>query len=63
MKERFEKVLKKMSCTAFDVAAAPMYIVIFGVPALLIAAVGLICFFAVRKIIKISKEKKTEGRQ
>ena len=62
MRERFDTAIKKISCTAFDVAAAPMFIVVFGVPALLIIAAAAIGIFAVKKIMKISREKKS-GRE
>lgn len=54
---------KWMANTAFDAAAAPMFIVIFGVPILLILAVAGLIFLAVKAVMKISREKKQEDRE
>ena len=62
MKERFGKLVKKMSCTAFDVAAAPMFIVAFGLPVLLIVVTVLMVVGAVSKIVKINKKGKEDPR-
>ena len=62
MRKRFDKLLKQMSCTAFDVAAAPMIIVAFGLPVLLIAVIVLMVVSAVRRIVKINKKGKEDPR-
>jgi hypothetical protein len=46
----------------FDVAAAPLLIVIFGIPILLALAVAGLVYFAVKAVMKISREKKQEER-
>ena len=40
MKQRLNKLIKKLNNSMFDVAAAPMFIVMFGVPILLFAIVA-----------------------
>jgi len=62
MRNKTERLFKKMSNTAFDVAAAPMFLVAFGVPALLILIAVLIVVDAVRRIIKINKKGKEDPR-
>ena len=56
-------MMRRVNNTAFDVAAAPMFIVALGVPVLLIVAAVLICFFAVKKITAISREKKAAEKK
>ena len=58
MKKYLEKMIRKVNNSAFDAAAGPIIIMAVGLPVLLIAVAALICFFAVRAIIKISREKK-----
>ncbi|MBQ4650685.1 MAG: hypothetical protein IJB73_08290 [Firmicutes bacterium] len=60
MREYINKMIKKVNNSVFDVAAAPMYIAFIGLPVLFIVVAALICFFAVRAIIKISREKKAK---
>lgn len=60
MKKYLEKMIKKVNNSAFDAAAGPIIIMAVGLPVLLIAVAALICFFAVRAIIRISREKKEE---
>lgn len=56
--QKTDKLLKKMSRTAFDAVTLPAMIV-FGLgPYLLIGAAALIVIFAVVKILKISREKR-----
>lgn len=62
MKTMLEKMRNKINRCMFDVAAAPMFIVIFGVPILLaVIIIGLI-YLAVKALTKISREKKQEDR-
>ena len=58
MRTYLNKMMRKINSSAFDVAAGPIIIMAVGLPVLLIAVAALICFFAVRAIIKISREKK-----
>ena len=58
MKKYLEKMIRKVNNSAFDAAAGPVLLVAYGLSVLLIAVAALICFFAVRAIIKISREKK-----
>ena len=58
MKQKLKKLTQKVNNRVFDVAAAPMFIVIFGVPILLILAVAGLIFLAVKAVMKISREKK-----
>ena len=58
MKAKLNKLVKKLNNRMFDVAAAPMYIMIFGAPILLaIVVVGLL-FLAFKALKKIDREKK-----
>ena len=41
MKQRLNKLIKKLNNSMFDVAAAPMFIVMFGVPILLVLILGI----------------------
>lgn len=63
MRKNFEKMIRKLSCTAFDVAAAPMFIVAFGVPLLMIIAVVAVSLFAFKTILRISREKKARREE
>ena len=61
MKQRLNKLAKKMNNRMFDVAAAPMYVMIFGAPVLLaILVIGLLilAFKALKKIDREKKDKK-----
>jgi len=58
MRNKTERLFKKMSNTAFDVAAAPMFIVAFGFPVLIFAVAVLIAVWAVSRIIRINKKNK-----
>jgi len=60
MKQRLSKLIKKLNNSMFDVAAAPMFIVIFGVPVLLVLIIAGLIFLAVKTIAKINREKKRE---
>ena len=60
MKQKRNQWIKKLNNSMFDVAAAPMLIVIFGVPVLLALIVGCLVYFAVKKIRQISREKNQE---
>ena len=62
MRNKTERLFKKMSNTAFDVAAAPILIVAFGFPVLLILVIVLMVVMAVRRIIKINKKGKEDPR-
>ncbi|MBR4409814.1 MAG: hypothetical protein IKT31_00700 [Firmicutes bacterium] len=62
MKLKVKKLIKKLNNSMFDVAAAPLLIVIFGIPILLALAVAGLVYFAVKAVIKISREKKQEER-
>ena len=59
-----KKFAKQFNGRIFDVAAGPMYLIIFGIPALVvIAVVGLI--FVVVKLIKRARKNniETENQQ
>jgi len=58
MRNKTERLFKKMSNTAFDVAAAPMFIVAFGFPVLIFAVEVLIAVWAVSRINRINKMDK-----
>lgn len=60
MKQRLNKLIKKLNNSMFDVAAAPMFIVIFGVPILLVLIIAGLIYLAVKTIAKINREKKRE---
>ena len=60
MKQRLSKLIKKLNNSMFDVAAAPTFIVIFGVPVLLVLIIAGLIFLAVKTIAKINREKKRE---
>ena len=60
MKLKVKKLIKKLNNSMFDVAAAPMYIMLFGVPALIGLLIGLLVWFAVKAIMKIYQNKKRE---
>ena len=58
MKQRIEKLAKKLNNRMFDVAAAPMYMVIFGAPLLLALVIAGLIYLAVKTVAKINREKK-----
>lgn len=58
MKNYLNKLIKKVNNSAFDVAAAPMFIIGFGSIFLILIVAGGICFIAVKMIVKIAREKK-----
>lgn len=60
MKQKWNRLIKKLNNRMFDVAAAPMYIMLFGVPALIGLFIGLLVWFAVKAIMKIYQDKKRE---
>ena len=60
MKQRLNKLIKKQNNSMFDVAAAPMFIVMFGVPILLVLIIAGLIYLAVKAIAKINREKKRE---
>lgn len=60
MKLKVKKLIKKLNNSMFDVAAAPMYIMLFGVPALIGLLIGLLVWFAVKTIMKIYQNKRRE---
>ena len=60
MKQRLNKLIKKLNNSMFDVAAAPMFIVMFGVPILLFAIVAGLLVLAFRALQKIDWEKKKQ---
>lgn len=60
MKQRLNKLIKKLNNSMFDVAAAPMFIVMFGVPILLVLIIAGLIYLAVKAIAKINREKKRE---
>ena len=60
MKLKVKKMIKKLNNRMFDMAAAPMYIMLFGVPALIGLLIGLLVWFAVKTIMKIYQNKKRE---
>ena len=60
MKLKVKKLIKKLNNSMFDVAAAPMYIMLFGVPALIGLLIGLLVWFAVKAIMKIYQNKRRE---
>ena len=60
MKLKVKKLIKKLNNSMFDVAAAPMIIMLFGVPALIGLLIGLLVWFAVKTIMKIYQNKRRE---
>ena len=60
MKLKVKKLIKKLNNSMFDMAAAPMYIMLFGVPALIGLLIGLLVWFAVKTIMKIYQNKRRE---
>ena len=64
MRKKLNNLLKqqadKMNRRMFDVAAAPMYIMIFGVPILLFILVAGLLVLAFKALQKINWEKKKE---
>ena len=60
MKQKLTKLTKKLNNCMFDVAAAPMLIMLFGVPVLLGLLVGVLVWLAVKAVMKIYKNKKRE---
>ena len=60
MRTKLEKMRNKINRCAFDVAAAPMFIVMFGVPILLFAIVAGLLVLAFRALQKINWEKKKQ---
>ncbi len=60
MKQRLNKLIKKLNNSMFDVAAAPIFIVMFGVPILLVLIIAGLIYLAVKTIAKINREKKRE---
>ena len=58
MKQRLNKLIKKLNNSMFDVAAAPIFIVMFGVPILLVLIIAGLIYLAVKAIAKINREKK-----
>lgn len=60
MRTKLEKMRNKINRCAFDVAAGPLLLMLFGVPLLLAVIVAGLVFLAVRAVIKISREKKRE---
>ncbi|MBQ8563372.1 MAG: hypothetical protein IJ443_05750 [Firmicutes bacterium] len=59
MKE-LKRLVKKLNNRMFDVAAAPMFIVVFGVPILLFAIVAGLLVLAFKALAKINWEKKKQ---
>ena len=51
MKQKRNQWIKKLNNSMFDVAAAPMLIVIFGVPVLLALIVGCLVSFIVSMLV------------
>ncbi len=62
MKQKLNKLIKKLNNSMFDVAAAPMFIVMFGVPILLVLIIAGLIYLAVKAIAKINREKKQGDR-
>ena len=60
MKLKVKKLIKKLNNSMFDVAAAPLIIMLFGVPALIGLLIGLLVWFAVKTIMKIYQNKRRE---
>ena len=60
MKLKVKKLIKKLNNSMFDVAAAPLFIVIFGIPILLALAVAGLVYFAVKAVMKIYQNKRRE---
>ena len=63
MKTRLNNLRKKVNNSMFDVAAAPMFIVILGLPVLLIVVVTALLIFALKKIGQISKARKAQQQK
>jgi len=51
-----KKPRKAKSLTLFDVAAGPMYLVLFGVPVAIVAAVALLVYIA-GKLIERARDR------
>jgi len=57
------KLLKMADGKIFDVAAAPIFLILFGVPALLIVGVLVLVYYTIKLIKRArSKNVKKEGK-
>ena len=54
------KIAKKLSSMMFDVAAGPLFLVIFGIPILIIVIVVVLIIVSVRLIMKARKKNIAE---
>jgi len=51
-----KKLAKKLSSTMFDVAAAPLLLVIFGIPILIVTIIVVLIIVTVKLIVKARKK-------
>lgn len=63
MKTRLNNLRKKVNNSMFDVAAAPLLIMVLGLPVLLIVVVTALLIFALKKIGQISKARKEQQQK
>ena len=63
MKTRLNNLRKKVNNSMFDVAAAPLLIMVLGLPVLLIVVVTALLIFALKKIGQISKARKAQQQK
>jgi len=63
MKTRLNNLRKKVNSSMFDVAAAPMILVMFGMPLVLVIVTGALIGLAFSKISQISREKKKDKEE
>jgi len=56
------KLAKKMNNTLFDVAAGPLFIVLFGIPILILVVVIILIVVTIR-LIKRARKKNTEVKE
>ena len=63
MKTRLNNLRKKVNSSMFDVAAAPMILVMFGMPLVLVIVTGALIGLAFSKISQIRREKKQDKEE
>ena len=63
MKTRLNNLRKKVNSSMFDVAAAPMILVMFGMPLVLVIVTGALIGLAFSKISQISRKKKKDKEE
>ena len=58
-----KNIARRMSNTAFDVAAGPLYLTIIGIPLLILATVAVLTIVVMRLINKAHDKNIAEGRE